>query len=54
MIARSMDAAGTRIRYCVGAEIGISQEIKSYERDCSTARSLDWTKSYGCSVKYGK
>jgi len=30
----------------VGDEIHISQEIKSYERDCSTARSLDWTKAY--------
>ncbi|UCD27411.1 MAG: phosphodiester glycosidase family protein [Planctomycetota bacterium] len=30
----------------IGSEIGISHEIKSYERDCSTARSLDWTKTY--------
>ncbi|UCD27585.1 MAG: hypothetical protein JSV03_10755, partial [Planctomycetota bacterium] len=31
----------------IGSQIGVSQEIKSYERDCSTPRSLDWTKSYG-------
>jgi hypothetical protein len=30
----------------IGSQIGISQEIKSYERNCSTTRSLDWTKSY--------
>ncbi|MHC4442850.1 MAG: phosphodiester glycosidase family protein [Planctomycetota bacterium] len=31
----------------IGSQIGISQEIKHYERDCSTPRALDWTKSYG-------
>jgi len=30
----------------LGDEIHISQEIKSYERDCATARALDWTKAY--------
>lgn len=31
----------------LGAQIGISQEIQSFERSCSTPRALDWTKSYG-------
>jgi uncharacterized protein YraI len=47
-----LSAAGNRTstllaNVSVGAEIGISQEITSYERNCSTPRSLDWTKSYG-------
>jgi len=41
-------AETTLLNYAdVGDTIGISQEIKSFERDCSTPRSLDWTKSYG-------
>lgn len=30
----------------LGSEIGISQEITSYERDCATPLGLDWTKTY--------
>ena len=30
----------------VNDTIGVSQEIASYETNCSTSRSLDWTKAY--------
>jgi hypothetical protein len=30
----------------VGDTIGISQELHSYQSNCSTTRSLDWTKTY--------
>jgi hypothetical protein len=30
----------------VGSEIHVSQEITSYEDDCSTPNGLDWTKTY--------
>ena len=41
-------AATTLLNYAdLGDTIGISQEITSYDLDCNTPRSLDWTKSYG-------
>ena len=41
-------AATTLLSYAtVGDTIGVSQEIKTYEDDCSTSMSVDWTKSYG-------
>ncbi len=33
-------------RTTVGQEVRISQEITSYEDDCSTSMALDWTKAY--------
>jgi len=30
----------------IGSEIGISQEITHYEKDCSTSSPWDWTKTY--------
>lgn len=44
--ATGSNATTLRNRVSLGAEIGISQEIRSFEGNCSTPGSLDWSKSY--------
>jgi hypothetical protein len=46
-----LSASGTAVQtllanVAVGSEIRISQEITSYDYDCSTPNSLNWTKTY--------